>query len=90
MNITADDNNNSYRDINSLSEEPLINIQNDSLIQLKQTQPPKFIYCVSLSESEPYIVHNAHSLCYYCRYNHDANASCEEHLLCSTESTSML
>jgi hypothetical protein len=82
MNITANDdnnNNNSYRDINPLSEEPLINAENDSLIQLRQTQPPKFIQCVSLSETEPYIVHNVHSICYYCRFNHDANTSCEEH-----------
>ena len=84
MNITANDdnnnnNNNSYRDINPLSEEPLINAENDSLIQLKQTQPPKFIHCVSLSETEPYIVQNVHSVCYYCRFNHDANTSCEEH-----------
>ena len=79
MNITADDdNNNSYRDINPLSEEPLINAENDTLIQLKQTQP-KFIQCVSLSESKPYIVHGVHSICYYCRYNHDANTSCEDH-----------
>ena len=83
MNITANDdnnnNNNSYRDINPLSEEPLINAENDSLIQLRQTQPPKFIHCVLLSETKPYIVHNVHSICYYCRFNHDANTSCEEH-----------
>ena len=90
MNITANDdnnsNNNSYRDINPLSEEPLINAENDSLIQLKQTQPPKFIHCVSLSETEPYIVHNVHSICYYCRFNHDANTSCEEHFARSINS----
>ena len=83
MSITAEDdrnnNSNSVRD-DPLSEEPLINEQNDLLIELWRAQPPKFIPCVSLVLSEPYIIHGLHSVCYHCRMDHNANTTCEEHI----------
>lgn len=70
---------NENNDNNPPSAEPLINVQNDALIAHKQKLPPKYIHCISFSESQAQIQRNLHSVCYYCRINHDGTISCEEH-----------
>ena len=87
MTTEDEDNNsntNSNRDNNPLSEEPLIDAQNSSL---KQTRPPKYIHCISLSQSNLHVVHGLHTVCYYCRLTHDTSTSCEEYFDATLDSS---